>query len=822
MKKHLSHIYDILVLKRPIIALAAVLAVVGYFALFIPDFKLDASGDSLVLENDADLYFYRQMVDRYGTGDILVVTYTAHDDLFAPESLTDLQELRDELRQLKGVDSVTSILDIPLIVSTGISLADVTDEEKILTLEKSGVDKQTLLKELTENPLYKGRILSEDGLTTALLVNLPTDEIYRNLLTNRYNLREKQAKGLLSKVEEKELRKVSAAYRVNLTRIQHAENELVALVRDVVDKHRQQAEIFIGGVPMIASDMISFIKNDLLVFGLGVLIFLIITLGVIFRKPRWIILSLLCCGTAVITMIGLLGMMDWRVTVISSNFISLMLILTMALTIHVIERYLEVHDRNPAWNQRQLVKLTVETIASPCFYTALTTAVAFISLVVSGIRPVIDFGIMMSIGLVVSFALTFLVIPTSICLLKKDNSGAGEDFKEPFTMVFAGIAEHHGGKIIMVALILAVISGIGISRLKVDNRFIDYFRKKTEIYQGMSVIDQKLGGTTPLDLVIDFKLEKTDDFADDQFFEDIDETVESKWYADSYTMERIGLIHDYLDSLHDTGEVLSLASLGKITTILNNNIPLENFELAILYQKIPADIREMLVTPYVAEDITQARFTMRIVESDQQLGREEILKYIKKFLIQGMGLSEDQIHFTNMYVLYNNMLDSLFRSQIMTVGVVFLGIALMFLILFRSVSLALIAIAPNILPVAMVLGAMGLLGIPLDMMTITIASITTGISVDDTIHYIHRFQKEFPLDRNYLATMNRCHRSIGRAIFYTTVTITIGFSILVMSNFIPTIYFGLFIGFAMITAMIGDLAFLPKMIVLFKPLGKEG
>ncbi|MBU0481234.1 MAG: MMPL family transporter [Proteobacteria bacterium] len=821
MKQTLSTLYDSLVLKQPAVTLIITLLTVGFFAWHIPDFRLDASGDSLILENDADLYYHRQIAERYGSGDVLVVTYTAATDLFAPESLADLKGLRDELAQLEGVASVTTLLDVPLIFTTDISLSDVADKDKLLTLEKSGVDKRTVVTELSENPLYKGRLLSEDGNTTALLVNLPIDRQYRELLARRYQLREKESLGTLSRQEETELHQVSSAYRQNLTRLQHQESRLVDAVRQIIDKHRGKAELYLGGVPMITADMIAFIENDLLVFGVGVFIFLVITLYITFRKTRWVFLSLLCCSAAVITMLGLLGMMDWRVTVISSNFISLMLILTMALTIHLIERYLEIHARNPGVNQRYLVLLTVKTIALPCFYTAMTTAVAFSSLVVSGIRPVIDFGIMMTIGLIVSFTLAFILFPASVCLLDKDTSGAGEDFSHPFTLIFAGVTKNHGGKILILALLLAIISGVGITRLKVENRFIDYFREKTEIFRGMSLIDRKLGGTTPLDLVIDFKVEEEVGFGEDEFSAD-DGGGTSRWYADTYTMEEIEEIHDYLDALSETGEVLSLAILGKITTRLNDNIPLGNFELAILHKKTPADIREMLVDPYVAEDITQARFTMRIIESGHPLARAELLTRIRNFLVGEIGLKSEQIHFTNMYVLYNNMLGSLFRSQIMTIGLVFLGIVLMFLVLFRSLSLALIAIVPNMLPVAVVLGAMGWLGIPLDLMTITIASITIGISVDDTIHYIHRFQKEFPEDRNYLATMNRCHRSIGRAILYTTTTITIGFSILVLSNFIPTIYFGLFTGFAMLVALLGDLLLLPKMLVLFKPLGKEG
>jgi len=822
MKWTIANIYESLVLRHPVAVIILTMAAVCFFAWHIPDFKLDASGDSLVLENDADLYYYRQITERYGSGDLLLIAYTAKKDLFSVESLADLKKLRDQLRQIKGVDSVTTILDVPLIFTTGTSLSEVADEDQLITLENSDVDKQTVINELNRNPLYKGRLLSEDGRTTSVLIELPIDREYRDLLNSRYKLRNKESRGKLTDQEAHELKTVSTAFRQKLTQVQEREMRIVEEVRGVIDEHRRMADIHLGGVAMVVADMISFIKKDLLVFGAGVLVFLVATLGIIFRRARWVFLSLLSCGASVVVMIGFLGWMDWRVTVISSNFISLILILTMALTIHIIERYLEIYARKPDSTQRMLVLETVKSIAVPCFYTALTTAVAFSSLVVSDIRPVIDFGLMMAFGLVVSFTLAFLLFPASICLLDKKSSGSAEDFSNPFTLVFAGFTERYGREILVFTLIIAMISGFGISRLRVDNRFIDYFKKDTEIYQGMSLIDRKLGGTTPLDLIIDFKQDVTPITQEDDFFEEEGEDSPSKWYADTYTMEELEKIQDFIASLDNTGEVLSLATLGKITRKLNDDIPLANFELAILYKKIPPEIKKMLVDPYVSEDIAQARFTMRIIESDRQGNRGELLTKIKKFLTDKMEFDEGQIHFTNMYVLYNNMLNSLFSSQIATIGMVFLGIGLMFLILFRSFYLALIAIVPNVLPVAVVLGTMGWLNIPLDMMTITIASITIGISVDDTIHYVHRFKKEFLVDRNYSETMKRCHRSIGRAIFYTTVTITIGFSILVLSNFIPTIYFGLFTGFAMLVALLGDLILLPKLLILFKPLGREG
>ena len=209
---------------------------------------------------------------------------------------------------------------------------------------------------------------------------------------------------------------------------------------------------------------------------------------------------------------------------------------------------------------------------------------------------------------------------------------------------------------------------------------------------------------------------------------------------------------------------------------------------------------------------------MRLIESNPNLRRSDLIEKIRKHLVEELKFAPETIKFTGMVVLYNNMLQSLYRSQILTIGVVVFAIMVMFMILFRSFSLALLGIIPNLLAAGTVLSLMGWLGIPLDMMTITIAAITVGIAVDNTIHYIHRFQKEFKVDQNYLMTMDRCHGSIGKAMYYTSVTITLGFSILALSDFMPTIYFGLLTGAAMVIALLGALTLLPLLIVVFRPL----
>jgi len=376
----LLQIYDRLILQRPFWALFVTLALIGLFVWHIPKFKLDASGDSLLLENDADLHYYRSINERYATNDFLVLAYSAKDDLFSETTLEDIKKLRDELRLLDGVESVVTILDVPLLLSTDISLEDVEDIDEFKTLEKSAVDKITVIRELTENPLYKGRMLSSDTKTTAIIINLPVDQEYRALLNKRYQLRDKEYTNTLTSQEAVELEEVSEKYRERLTLLQHEETRLVESVREVTDRHRNgRADIYLGGVPMIVADMIALIENDLVIFGVGVALFLIITLAIIFRKLRWIFLPMFCCTAALLVMLGYLGMVDWRVTVISSNFISLMLILTMSLNIHLIERYLEVHAQSPDEDQKTLVLETVRTIALPCLYTMLTTMVAFTS-----------------------------------------------------------------------------------------------------------------------------------------------------------------------------------------------------------------------------------------------------------------------------------------------------------------------------------------------------------------------------------------------------------------------------------------------------------
>ncbi|MDH3549341.1 MAG: MMPL family transporter [Gammaproteobacteria bacterium] len=819
--------FDRLVLKRPAVSLFVIALVVAFFAYHAPAFRLDASADSLVLENDAALKYYRSIRARYGSDDYLIVTYTPQQDLFSDAVIADLQVLRDEIAAMEQVESVVSLLDVPLIESPPVSLAELSEE--VPTLASPRTDRSRARQEFLSSPMYRDLIISPDGRTAAMQVNFRRDETWHRLLKQRNELREKSLQGELTADEQASLDAVSAQFDAYSLKLRDQQSRDIAEVRGIIDGHGSKAELHLGGVPMIVSDSIDFIRHDLLTFGIGVLCFLVVILAVAFRKPRWVVLPMLACGATGILMVGFLGLVDWPVTVVSSNFMSLLLILTLSLAIHLVVRYRELHEQSPDAGQEELVREMVRAKTVPCLYTAITTMVAFGSLLFSGIRPVIDFGWMMAIGIAVAFVLVFTLLPAALMFMEPGRPHRRKDLTDRITHFFATQIQAHGSGILLSAGILAALSVAGIGFLTVENRFIDYFKESTEIYRGMEIIDRELGGTTPLDVVIDAPAEffrHQEEIWDDPLLAEfgMDDAESGGIASTSYWFNTAGLVqvakaHRYLDSLPDTGKVLSVDTAIRMLQQLDEEIVSDNFELSVLYNKLPDEIKEILIRPYLSEDGNQVRYSVRVFESDPSLQREALIRDIHEQLTGDLGYAETQVHLTGMLVLYNNMLQSLYRSQILTIGVVFLAILFMFAVLFRNAKMATIAIVPNLFAALLVLGLMGWLQIPLDLMTITVAAISIGIAVDDTIHYVHRFTREFDKDGDYWAAVNRSHASIGRAMYYTTVTVTLGFSILVLSNFVPTIYFGLLTGFAMLIALLADLTLLPLLIVRFRPLG---
>ena len=829
-----AKVYDAIILSRPwliIFLLTVTTALAGFYA---QNYKVDASADALVLEGDKDLAFFREVGKRYAAEEFFIVAYQPKEDLFSEQSLNNISNLVSDLERIKGVSTVMSILDVPLLYSPKVSISSLM--LGIKTLRDSSVDRDLAANEFRDSPIYKQLLTSTDAKTTALQIGLLRDQTYNNLLDERDRLRVLNAAGALPETEIEALVTAEQAFKSYTVQSSERQQQLVKDVRAVLDQHRGAAtEIFLGGVPMIASDMVSFVKSDMKVFGVGILIFVIVVLTVIFRTLRWVFLPLLVCMLTNIFMLGLLGFLDWRMTVISSNFIALLLIITLAIAVHLIVRYRELQLLKPEASQHELALATVLAMLRPCVYTGLTTIVAFMSLVISGIRPVMDFGWMMTIGVMVALATTFIVVPIGMLLGRPpapEKNSQSLSSESVFTLRFARITEHHGGKILSVAGLILLFSVSGVTQLKVENRFIDYFDESTEIYRGMELVDSELGGTIPLEIVVypEASNESNVDEYEDDSFDDFDDDFSSDEFGDSSSeispwftlagLNELNKIHQHVDGLSETGKVLSLATVYQLAGDLLGD-GLDDIQLALAYRKLPSEIKDVMITPYLHDETNEARITIRVKETSRTLNRAELLEDLHRFMQEDMGYSQERYRFTGMLVLYNNLLQSLFVSQILTLGLVFIAITAMLVVLFQSFNLALIGIVPNLMAALLVLGGMGWAGVPLDMMTITIAAISIGIGVDNTIHYVHRFKREFKLDGDYIATMYRCHGSIGRAMYYTSITIIFGFSILALSNFKPSIYFGLLTGVAMLSALLGSLLLLPKLLLLFKPLGKS-
>ena len=790
-----SHFYQKNIIEKPKLIFSLLILCLVSFGFFSKDFRLDASSETLLIENDPDLKYLREITERYNSKEFLVLTYTPKENIISENSINNLLSLKYKIQSLDWVHSVITILDIPLLNSTDKTLNERL--QNFSTLKSDGIDKVKGFNEILNSPVFRNFVISEDGKTSGIIVYIKENEIPEKLKNKK----------------EIEL------YKDNLKKKNH---DNIIEIREVIETYNNVAKIHLGGIPMIADDMISFIKSDIIVFGIGVFVFIIATLWFVFKKIVWIVVPISSCFFSVIIMMGLLGLLGWKVTVISSNFIALMLILTMAMNIHMSTRFLQLKKEKPNLNKKELIVQTTRKMFWPILYTVLTTICAFVSLIFSEIKPIIDFGWMMTLGLIVSFAVTFSLLPTLINFVTDLSVNINENKNSSFTNILGNISINNKNIIFIISIIIFFISIFGISRLEVENSFINYFSKNTEIYKGMKLIDEKLGGTTPLEVIIKFPKKDTERVDDEDEWDDSEtEDDESKYWFTKDKIDKIDKVHNYLDSLPHVGKVLSFSSIIQVATSLNDNKPLGSLEMGVLYSKIPETIRKEIVDPYISIADSEARINLRIKDSQDGLRRNELINQINYDLENKIGLKKEEFRLTGVLILFNNLLQSLFKSQILTLGFVMVGIFAMFFILFKNIKLSLIGVVPNFIAAFFILGIIGIVEIPLDMMTITIAAITIGIAVDNSIHYIYRFKEEYKIINNYKLTLKKCHSTVGVAILNTSITIVFGFSILVLSNFIPTIYFGIFTGIAMLLAMISVLTLLPALLLVFKPFGNK-
>ena len=744
--------------KKPILSLLTFLVIISSSFFQIQHFSLDASSESLSLDGDNNLELYFDTQDTFGSDESLVISYTAKKGtVLSKEQLTYLHSLRNDLLNINGISSVISILDVSLFQSPPLSLVELASD--VYTIDNGKADQNLVAKEFQNSPLYANNIVSADLKTTALLVPLATDDP-RDI------------------IDDDSLK------------------QLIKEIRTTMGQYQNNATLYLGGVPMIRNDVIDFIKSDLIIFSLAVVLAMSLMLSLFFYKVRWVLMPIAISIIGALFMTGLISAIGWKVTVISANFFSLLLVMTLSVIIHLVVRYREILNQQTGISNDEITRRTLNEMLRPCLYTVVTTIAAFASLTASHVQPVIDFGLMMSIGVTVAFVLSF--VSFAIVMTLFPTSQTSHKTEKFYVLQKLAIATDKGGKKILLGIALvSAIAVFGLSKLSVENSFINYFKKDTEIYQGLNFIDKELGGTIPLEIV----------------FNDL----ASAYWADSSLREDFHDVHQYLDSIPSIGKVLSIDTFMQVLKESNDGKAPNGFLLMLGKNNMPEFAKSQVLQPHISDETDQIRIIARVKETTTDLDRNQLIIDIKKELVERFYFSEDEFYFTGTFSLYNNLLQSLFSSQIKTIFTVFTIIFMLFLIVFRSISTALIAVIPNIIPSLIILGLMGLARIPLDIMTITIAAIAIGIGIDNAIHYISRFKSELLVDADFEASMYRAHNSIGVSMFYTAATVAIGFLVLILSNFIPSIFFGIFMAIAMLSAVFVNLTLLPKLLIFFKP-----
>jgi predicted RND superfamily exporter protein len=803
------------ILKQPKLILIFLLILLSLSFYQGKKFQLDASADTLLVENDPDLNYLRSVNERYASEDFFVVTYSPKQSL-NKSNIKEFKKFVDEINNFKWVSKTISVLNSPLFESSDKPLIEKIKDIEYIT--SKNVDFNRALKELKNSPVYKKLIINDDASVFGIVVYIKDNQEYLSALKVNKNFLEKKQKNQLTSEDKIQFEKHSI-YLEKLKKQRNKEYEdYNTEIRSHISKYKSQASINLSGIPMIVEDLINYVKKDIVIFGSGVFIFMLITLWIIFRDIKWVIFPLLSCLISIALMIGTLGYLNWKVTVISSNFISIMLVLTMEINIHYIQRYKQFQDLYPKKKETELTQLTADGIFQSILYGVFITIIGFLSFIFCDIRPVIDFGYMMSVGLIISMLVTMILLPSLIIQFKPKIAKQDKSKNSKFFRNLADFAINKKLLIIFSSTAILLASFYGSSKITVENSFINYFNKDTEIYKGMKLIDEKLGGTTPLEIIVKFKDSSSKKDSGDDFFEtsSSDEFKDSYWFT-NFRTGTITNIHQYLESLPEIGKVLSFYSVIQMGEKINDNKKLGSLEMAILYSKLPDDIKKNIVSPYISIENSEARFSVRVVDSNPNLNRKELLNKIQKHLEENIKLSKDDFKITGVFVLFNNQLQSLYKSQIQTLSFSYFGILIALFILFRSWMLSLIASAPDMVASMLILGSLGFLKIPLDMMTITIATIVMGIGTRAGIYYINRFKSEFAIHKDYKKTIRACHETVGKSIVIAALTIIFGFSILVLSNFNPTINFGILIGIAIFAALILSLTIMPLLLLITKP-----
>ncbi|GAB3023686.1 efflux RND transporter permease subunit [Bowmanella dokdonensis] len=772
-----------------------VIACVG-IGYFIKDFRINASADTLLTRNN-QLYIQSQVISqRFSPQEFILLAYEPKDhELFSHKTFAHLTEISDKLRQLERVDAVTSILNVPLLLAMDSLQTDLNPDD--WTWQSQAYSEDKMQEIFTDHPLYEDLLVNQQQSATAIQILFKEDPELGELDRQIIAIQKQALSGELSEEQKQQVEELKARAEPLQQALTRQRAQEIEKIYQLVAPYEKDANIYLGGAHVLGYQLIKIIEQDLKLFGTGIALFIGVMLYLVFRRWQFVLLPMACCGASVLLTMGLFGLLGFKTTVISSNFIALQLILTLAVCIHLIVHYRQLAKGGGESDHKSLIRQTFADKVTPCFYAGLTTSVGFASLLISNIQPVVSFGWMMIVAMAVSISVSLLLFPTLVSLFPPKSAEPGRSLLAPLLNGCLAASSHHKVLIVIVTLMITLAGGLGLARLDVENSFLNYFRESTQIRKELTYIDQQFGGSTPLDIV--YRIPESERKQD--------------LVLSAQTVQTLQKIQHLLNQYEAVGDVTSVFNFTELAKKINQGQPLTEYELNSLYELLDKSLRDRLLGSYLAVDNQQLRISTRIQDSTEGLNRAEFLQSLKTYM-EKQGIAPGQIELTNLFVLYQDILSRLYKSQVQTLGVVYVALALVLLLLFRSLRLALIALLPNVLCTLLILGIMGWLAIPLDLMTITIAAIAMGIAVDDTIHFVHHY-KEHVKDKGPVQAGEQTFHTVGYALLYTSIIITLGFATLCLSDFVPSIYFGLLTGLTMMLALLADLTLLPALLMRF-------
>jgi predicted RND superfamily exporter protein len=767
--------------RRGVAVLAAFLAAAGAAAAALPRFGIEAGTHVLLDERDPDLAYYNRSRVLWGYDEYAIVC-ARRADWFTPESVRALAEMAADLGRVPHVKSVTSILTVPLLRNRPSPLG--IPVPVFLTDPK--VDLEAARRELLAHTQAAGNLISADGRDVSLLAHLDIPESILRLDTEWADAQARRDRARVTELE--------GPYRTALAELRERREAMVRGLRKMAagwGPPRLEEPVRLSGIPVINVNLLEHVEADLKVFGAVSLALFTLAFAATYRRIRWTALPIATCLLPVMFVLGAMAAAGWKVTVITSNLPVLLFVLLLPYTVYVIERYRERRGLRPGESHEDAVAAAAGDVWTPCLYSAATTMAGFASLLTSGINPVRTFGLMMTAGMAVGLATVFLVLPAAAAPLGAADGAAPEAARGPRGIVrlLAEATLRMPGAVAAGGLALLLLGAWGATRIRVETKFIDYFRPSSEVYRGLEYIDTRMGGTTPLEVVL---------------------TAPSPgFFRTAEGVEALGAAAAYFERVPEAGNVRSLKTL---LDEARKALPRLTAEQLAGIKAAQEQLRE-----FVDPEFRVARVLVRFRETAPTLHRRRILDGLRAHLAAEPRLRDLDPRVTGVFLLYSNMLQTLLSSQRDTFFMVVAAICAMLLALFRSPALAGAVIVPQVLPVVTCLGVMGWTGVPLDLVTVMIASIAMGVGIDSAIQYTVRYRAELRAaggDRR--EAVRRAHATVGRAIWIATSIVVVGFVLLSLSRFVPTAYFGIFTALAMVMGQVASLSLLPALFLLLR------